>query len=524
MSDLLFTCPKCSKHLAIDNKGSGSTIKCPDCNATVNVPHAKAFFKCQACHCDLSAPQGLEGNVFKCPECDVDIVVPKTPKTSGVSEGKVCSKCGNEEPDSSLFCKECGTTLSPKISTQNNKCQNCGNNNESDATFCGECGIALTPSSIPHTGKTCPKCRAKIPTPNAFICMSCGHNLRTVNLSQPPLPVRNELKLKPLVQEGIRLKPNAHKLVYGEQHEIASASCPYCGNPLPAVAAICVHCGTDLRTGKKLRMMTPKAKSNFDFNIAPFLKFVVFCVIIWGCYAGYQAYKGSTSNGASSSTIVFSNTAEDDKLYDYVKAKMSLTSDIGERKNLIDSYMLKYPVGKHSGEMKALAEQNEQSIAQWKEQQKYGDIKVRCFATLGNGNVIPVQGWVQLIESPKTAAAHITAYSDEINELAKEKHKMERLGNMESYIQMNFMSLGRTLCKVRGRAIGGVTLDNGTAVFQGLSPGDYILYGSGRAGATSTGWFQDVNVTGGHITTITPSYFTCSYDETYAWKPYPWGQ
>jgi len=299
MSDLLFNCPKCSKHLAIDQKGSGSSIKCPDCNATVNVPHAKAFFKCQACHCDLSAPQGLEGNVFKCPECDVDIVVPKTPKTSGVSEGKVCSKCGNEEPDSSLFCKECGTPLSPKISTQNNKCQNCGNNNESDATFCGECGIALTPSSIPQRGKTCPKCRAIVPTPNALICMSCGHNLRKVDISQPPLPVHNELKLKPIVQEGIRLKPNAHKLVYGEQHEIASASCPYCGNPLPADAVICVHCGIDLRTGKKLRMMTPKAKSNFDFNIAPFLQLIVFCGIIWGCYAGYHAYTGSTQKAGS---------------------------------------------------------------------------------------------------------------------------------------------------------------------------------------------------------------------------------
>ena len=36
--DIIFECPTCGKSLAIDPRGAGFTVTCPDCNAQVQVP------------------------------------------------------------------------------------------------------------------------------------------------------------------------------------------------------------------------------------------------------------------------------------------------------------------------------------------------------------------------------------------------------------------------------------------------------------------------------------------------------
>ena len=38
MADILFTCPKCSKPLAIDAKGVGLAIQCPECQYRAAAP------------------------------------------------------------------------------------------------------------------------------------------------------------------------------------------------------------------------------------------------------------------------------------------------------------------------------------------------------------------------------------------------------------------------------------------------------------------------------------------------------
>lgn len=40
--DIHFTCPYCSKHLAIDSRAAGLMVPCPDCESLVGVPLLKA--------------------------------------------------------------------------------------------------------------------------------------------------------------------------------------------------------------------------------------------------------------------------------------------------------------------------------------------------------------------------------------------------------------------------------------------------------------------------------------------------
>jgi predicted RNA-binding Zn-ribbon protein involved in translation (DUF1610 family) len=39
-TDIVFDCPNCGKNLAIDARGAGMDITCPDCQNTIQVPQA----------------------------------------------------------------------------------------------------------------------------------------------------------------------------------------------------------------------------------------------------------------------------------------------------------------------------------------------------------------------------------------------------------------------------------------------------------------------------------------------------
>lgn len=36
--DINFNCPRCGQNIAIDEKGAGTTVECPSCNAQISVP------------------------------------------------------------------------------------------------------------------------------------------------------------------------------------------------------------------------------------------------------------------------------------------------------------------------------------------------------------------------------------------------------------------------------------------------------------------------------------------------------
>jgi len=41
-TDIVFDCPQCGKNLAIEERGAGMTITCPDCQNTIQVPYPES--------------------------------------------------------------------------------------------------------------------------------------------------------------------------------------------------------------------------------------------------------------------------------------------------------------------------------------------------------------------------------------------------------------------------------------------------------------------------------------------------
>jgi len=235
--DLLFACPNCSKHLVMDDEGAGRTIKCPDCQESIVTPKPSIFFKCSSCNCYLSAPSEMEGKVRECPNCQKDVIL-----QVGMKEGKTytCPKCSGD-----LLINE------NEIDTSTDRMVQCL---QCNAT------IKITAKQPNSSSSNCPKC-GLIASADACYCQKCGTNIKSGY--QPPLPNHDKLKIKTNEPGGVRSKPMSYGLVYGEQQETADTLCPYCKNPLPADAVLCVHCGTDLKTGRQLQ---PAKKGNRSFS------------------------------------------------------------------------------------------------------------------------------------------------------------------------------------------------------------------------------------------------------------------
>ena len=76
MPDILFKCPQCSKHLAVDAVGMGQTLNCTDCAHPIALLHPTVAYRCSNCTAYLCSPSSLAGETFDCPNCESQIVVP----------------------------------------------------------------------------------------------------------------------------------------------------------------------------------------------------------------------------------------------------------------------------------------------------------------------------------------------------------------------------------------------------------------------------------------------------------------
>lgn len=68
MTDIYFKCA-CKKSLAVDEKGVGRTIECPDCHKPVTVPPPAFRAVCPNCGNEILAPAELEGDEIQCANC-----------------------------------------------------------------------------------------------------------------------------------------------------------------------------------------------------------------------------------------------------------------------------------------------------------------------------------------------------------------------------------------------------------------------------------------------------------------------
>ena len=85
----------------------------------------------------------------------------------------ICPKCGFQNPQTSKFCNNCGTTMQPAAQAQaaTVKCPKCGTENPTTAKFCVNCGNAM------QATVKCPKCETEVPTGTKF-CPNCGAKMK----------------------------------------------------------------------------------------------------------------------------------------------------------------------------------------------------------------------------------------------------------------------------------------------------------------------------------------------------------
>src|SRR4030067_280587 len=83
----------------------------------------------------------------------------------------ICPKCGFQNPQTSKFCNNCGTTMQPAAQAATVKCPKCGTENPTTAKFCVNCGNAM------QTTVKCPKCGTEVPAGTKF-CPNCGAKMK----------------------------------------------------------------------------------------------------------------------------------------------------------------------------------------------------------------------------------------------------------------------------------------------------------------------------------------------------------
>jgi membrane protease subunit (stomatin/prohibitin family) len=79
----------------------------------------------------------------------------------------LCPKCGFQNPQTTKFCGNCGTSLQAPSGIT---CPKCGTTNASGAKFCANCGNPL------QATVKCPKCSTESPAGTKF-CPNCGAKL-----------------------------------------------------------------------------------------------------------------------------------------------------------------------------------------------------------------------------------------------------------------------------------------------------------------------------------------------------------
>jgi formylglycine-generating enzyme required for sulfatase activity/DNA-directed RNA polymerase subunit RPC12/RpoP len=117
-----FSCKKCGQKLNVEDKHSGTRVKCPKCGDVCVVPDSsdKIKFHCENCGQSISVPQIHAGKKGKCPKCKNPIVVPSLKRESSDGAGTVsvvCPMCDEaiQVPETSrgqtIECPGCGSDV-----------------------------------------------------------------------------------------------------------------------------------------------------------------------------------------------------------------------------------------------------------------------------------------------------------------------------------------------------------------------------------------------------------------------------
>ena len=122
----------------------------------------------------------------------------------------------------------------------------------------------------------CPACDLELEAPasdvgQTFDCPNCGK----------PVVVKAHLTLKTSAEPPIQ--------------KDATKDCAFCCHPLPVDAAFCVYCGTDLKTGKKLKLQSGRRKKGPFGSLIKGITAIVVLLLLLYFWTAWQNRSASLS-------------------------------------------------------------------------------------------------------------------------------------------------------------------------------------------------------------------------------------
>ena len=564
VADILFKCGSCAKQLVVDAAGAGIQINCPSCDISLTVPQVFIAHICPHCSQAVKIDTALKGEVLHCPSCNKSIVLPvrvadeilflckrcqETIKVSISEAGKLlsCPKCEGWVSAPELKDVADGLTLEPKEDGLMTNCPSCGKRLPQGVIHCIACNHkqqVVSASPAP-------------PTPSRTIIFPCGrcdfpiidtesnlHKLVQCPRCRESVPVT----LTPVTKRGDAPPSKSEPVVVNQPLQPTptppTKKCPSCQQSSDADAIICVGCGYNFKTGKKIDSVVDvkpsvvkqtKPSSNESRNEHPIAaggrspatggnkKILIGVGVVGAVVVLFLAVHKSENTGQQSSSgtaeQVFDGTVDlakkaqavqgapasntkpsmpDDQYYGYLKTKFDDSSDPADKLQLMQSYLGAYPKGKHMGEATALLEKAQVGVEELKQAQTKATIVLDGQVTLGSGQTIPIQGYVQVVEYCDAAARlKENLANDEAVQRGKRIAELDAQGGSKPNMTFYFWAVGdvlrKSLTECRVVASGQLSSGKVAFTFENMnSAKTYIVYGCGQAGMNWIGFNQAV--------------------------------
>ena len=216
------------------------------------------------------------------------------------------------------------------------------------------------------------------------------------------------------------------------------------------------------------------------------------------------------------------SSLNDNKTFDYIKAKLGVSQSPVQNVKLLKSYIAKFPSGKHIGEAMALLEDAQAKAS-------VSSISLDCYVVTKGGQSIPVVGWIQIISTEKTRG-QIWMQIEE-NRYWKSAQQQKAIGKQLYPAQEGHMAadeakenndisilinINYALQSLKAKAVSTLELYRGQASFSNLRPGYYFIYGAGHAGQKVVVYFSEFKAEPGKSSKISPeplfSFYTSKDD------------